>query len=283
MSGEMFVLQVSNRAETETLVQPRLSSNAFLHSSSCTISMNHIEDGVAHFCNQKCKFNHQLDNRVFYCRECNERGEDIMVVPKVVASNESSWLGIAKYAWAGYILECVNCGVIYRSRQYWYGNRDPWETAVKTEIVHHWPGETNPSNGTQNAARRIIDGVTSISETVSTISAKPAKYVSDLVADSIAPAYWIPNSRITVTFKCANFTSKSFISLDQQCGICAKQFDELETKHHCRACGGGFCDVCSSFVRRVPEKGWTEPVRVCEKCFNTSKRTALRKSLVNRI
>lgn len=39
-----------------------------------------------------------------------------------------------------YVIECPNCAVIYRSRQYWYGNQDPVETVVRTEIQHVWPG-----------------------------------------------------------------------------------------------------------------------------------------------
>lgn len=39
-----------------------------------------------------------------------------------------------------YVIECPNCGVVYRSRQYWFGNQDPVETVVRTEIVHAWPG-----------------------------------------------------------------------------------------------------------------------------------------------
>lgn len=39
-----------------------------------------------------------------------------------------------------YVLECVECGVIYRSRQYWFGNDDPVNTVVRTELRHAWPG-----------------------------------------------------------------------------------------------------------------------------------------------
>lgn len=39
-----------------------------------------------------------------------------------------------------YVIECPNCGVVYRSRQYWFGNQDPVDTVVRTEIVHIWPG-----------------------------------------------------------------------------------------------------------------------------------------------
>jgi len=39
-----------------------------------------------------------------------------------------------------YVLECAECGVIYRSRQYWFGNDDPVKTVVRTELRHVWPG-----------------------------------------------------------------------------------------------------------------------------------------------
>ncbi|KAH8027567.1 hypothetical protein HPB51_007117 [Rhipicephalus microplus] len=52
------------------------------------------------------------------------------------------------------------------------------------------------------------------------------------------------------------------------CHKCKKSFPPEEKKHHCRACGNGFCQDCSSKTRPVPERGWgTEPVRVCDDCF----------------
>lgn len=44
------------------------------------------------------------------------------------------------FSFLRYVLECPECGVIYRSRQFWYGNRDPVELAVRAEIRHVWPG-----------------------------------------------------------------------------------------------------------------------------------------------
>ena len=41
---------------------------------------------------------------------------------------------------ARYVIECPYCGEIYRSRQYWYGNKNPEDAAVRTEIQHVWPG-----------------------------------------------------------------------------------------------------------------------------------------------
>ena len=37
------------------------------------------------------------------------------------------------------VLECATCGVIYRSRQHWYGNLNPEIDSVKRENKHVWP------------------------------------------------------------------------------------------------------------------------------------------------
>ncbi|XP_015911208.2 zinc finger FYVE domain-containing protein 1 isoform X1 [Parasteatoda tepidariorum] len=217
--------------------------------SRCSNSMNHEKDDIPHSSSNNCIYQHQFENRVFLCKVCFERGEKITVTPEVMESNDSSWMGIAKYAWSGYILECAKCGVIYRSRQYWYGNQNPWDTCVRTEICHIWPEPEGLMPKPQNTAQYVIDNITTVSEIVSNIGAKPTKVLSSWVADQIAPSYWIPNSRIT------------------HCGNCPKEFDDMEKKHHCRACGGGFCEDCASKSRIVPTWG-SSPVRVCDKCFN---------------
>ncbi|KAG7240303.1 hypothetical protein INR49_027114, partial [Caranx melampygus] len=151
----------------------------------------------------------------------------------------------------GYVIECPNCAVIYRSRQYWYGNQDPVETVVRTEIQHIWPGSDGFLKDNNNAAQRLLDGVKYISQSVSELSVKPAKAVTSWLTDQIAPTYWKPNSLIL------------------QCHKCAEEFQPNDTKHHCRSCGEGFCDACSSKTRPVPERGWgLAPVRVCDACFH---------------
>ena len=115
--------------------------------------------------------------------------------------------------------------------------------------------------GTHNAARRLLDGVTNLSSTVSEISSVPSKSVSGWLADRIAPSYWRPNADIT------------------NCHLCDRRLDVASQKiHHCRACGQGFCHECSDFKRPVPERGWDpeEPVRVCRDCFGPLATKAMR-------
>ncbi|XP_029965906.1 zinc finger FYVE domain-containing protein 1-like isoform X1 [Salarias fasciatus] len=219
--------------------------------SGCKRSMNHLKEGLDHEAKHRCRYSAQYDNRIYTCKACYEGGKEVIVVPKTTASSDSPWFGLAIYAWSGYVIECPNCAVIYRSRQYWYGNQDPVETVVRTEIQHIWPGSDGFLKDNNNAAQRLLDGVKYISQSVSELSVKPAKAVTSWLTDQIAPAYWKPNSLILKCYKCG------------------EEFQPNDTKHHCRACGEGFCDACSSKSRPVPERGWgLAPVRVCDACFH---------------
>lgn len=63
-------------------------------------------------------------------------------------------------------------------------------------------------------------------------------------------------------------SSLKHLNFFQRCKNCGVEFQDNDTKHHCRACGDGFCDGCSSKTRPVPERGWgLAPVRVCDACF----------------
>ena len=52
--------------------------------------------------------------------------------------------------------------------------------------------------GTHNAARRFIDGLQYVTDSIASVSAKPTKAVSMWLTDQIAPPYWVPNAQITV-------------------------------------------------------------------------------------
>lgn len=129
-----------------------------------------------------------------------------------------------------YVIECPNCGEIYRSRQYWFGNVSPELSAVRTEIHHIWPGVNIVNHfslfiyiffkfiylsvlyyylllkmscygvSCQNSAQRVLDSVTAITEVVASVSATPTKALGSWVADQIAPKYWKPNPQVKVIF-----------------------------------------------------------------------------------
>ncbi|KAL1131288.1 hypothetical protein AAG570_010906 [Ranatra chinensis] len=218
-------------------------------SARCQYSMGHLTSSAQpHFSSKKCRYQHQYENIVYICKQCYKNGDEVIVTPRYGTSTEGSWFGLAKYAWSGYVIECPNCGEIYRSRQYWYGNSPPDVAAVRTDIHHVWPGVRNGQNS-QNSAQRVLDSMNYLTEAVVSVSAQPTKLLGSWVADQVAPKYWRPNCDI------------------KSCSVCSEVFVSGMTKHHCRACGEGVCEKCSNNSRPVPDKGWDYPVRVCDICF----------------
>jgi len=50
------------------------------------------------------------------------------------------------------------------------------------------------------------------------------------------------------------------------CMTCRKNFTMRIRRHHCRNCGGIFCNSCSSKTAAILKYGITRPVRVCDTC-----------------
>jgi len=50
-----------------------------------------------------------------------------------------------------------------------------------------------------------------------------------------------------------------------KCKICIKEFNLARRKHHCRNCGGIYCDACSDNKMKLPSSA--KPMRVCDKCY----------------
>ncbi|KAB0796609.1 hypothetical protein PPYR_10670 [Photinus pyralis] len=220
----------------------------------CALSMGHKEAREAHYSPGRCRYQHQYQNCVYLCKKCNINGQRVLVKPSYQSISQNSWSSFINYVWSGYVIECKNCGEIYRSRQHWYGNKDPEDQAVITEIVHMWPGGEyffQERNGitSQNSAQRVLDGVNMISDAVRSVSSQPTKVVTAWVTDKIAPAYWRPNHEI------------------MHCHKCKTPFPPASAKHHCRSCGEGFCEACSSKKQPVPMRGWYTDVRVCDDCY----------------
>ncbi|KAG8537772.1 hypothetical protein GDO81_023872, partial [Engystomops pustulosus] len=165
--------------------------------SRCKNRMNHLKDGVPHQADGLCQYAHEYNNKVLICKRCYEGGREMLVIPKTVASTDSPWMGLAKYAWSGFVLECRVCGIIYRSRQYWYGNRDPDGSVVRQEVRHVWSESDSSSLDQHNAAQRVLDGVNLVIQSVNEYSAAPTRAVTSWVTDRMAPSYWRPNAEIT--------------------------------------------------------------------------------------
>lgn len=72
--------------------------------------------------------------------------------------------------------------------------------------------------------------------------------------DDVQPTRWMPDH------------------LSCTCASCGCPFTVIYRKHHCRKCGGIFCDTCTNFKLTVPEEQLYTPVRVCAKCYESHMR-----------
>ena len=52
------------------------------------------------------------------------------------------------------------------------------------------------------------------------------------------------------------------------CMICSDKFSILNRRHHCRSCGGIFCQNHSSHIIALPDLGIYDQVRVCDNCYD---------------
>ena len=112
-----------------------------------------------------------------------------------------------------------------------------------------------------------------MSEQVSQLAGPPTRMLGDLIADSVAPSYWQPNSQIKKCACCGYvFPSANSIATNAATAIPTNTTradvspsDDAE-KHHCRVCGRGVCDSCSKHRIPVPDRGFVEEaVRVCDR------------------
>lgn len=53
-----------------------------------------------------------------------------------------------------------------------------------------------------------------------------------------------------------------------ECSKCKSEFGIVQRKHHCRACGGLFCNRCTNKQSIIPKFGIEKEVRVCDSCYN---------------
>jgi hypothetical protein len=56
------------------------------------------------------------------------------------------------------------------------------------------------------------------------------------------------------------------------CNGCSANFSSFRRRHHCRQCGGVFCNGCSK-GRKQGVHGYSKPVRVCQGCKRSAEHT----------
>ncbi|CAF2386562.1 unnamed protein product [Rotaria sp. Silwood2] len=210
----------------------------------CTLAANHQKDNIPHQCDKRCSYNKELDNEVWKCLKCHREGRDMVVYGKLITKSDGLVQGLLKYVWSGFVIECPHHGEIYRSRKYWYGNNEP-KDVTRVEVVHVWPGEDNSRVASDVTPRKFMEMVVYAGSYLSA----PTKMLTEMVADQVAPSYWIPNKDV------------------HECSSCKLHFGSEHSKHHCRACGHVFCDTCTTSRRIVPWIDTEKPVRVCDKCY----------------
>ena len=76
---------------------------------------------------------------------------------------------------------------------------------------------------------------------------------------------------ISIKNGCGGFVVSHWVEDAQvrRCSKCSRDFGVSLRRHHCRLCGRVFCWACSDNRASLPDLGYSTPVRVCEKCFNT--------------
>jgi hypothetical protein len=63
----------------------------------------------------------------------------------------------------------------------------------------------------------------------------PTKMLTEMVADQVAPSYWIPNKDVHVRrIRLIYNNNKRIICFSQKCSSCDLQFGSEYSKHHCR-------------------------------------------------
>ena len=127
---------------------------------------------------------------------------------------------------------CNDCHTYYRSKS----TNNNGESDKQQSLNHSY------SSG--KVSTRLV------SEALANAMSSAVNYSKNAITDATRPSYWVPDCHIT------------------HCHQCKKKFTQAAIKHHCRNCGQGFCDDCSSRKARVPSRGWDSPVRVCDCCYN---------------
>lgn len=99
-------------------------------------------------------------------------------------------------------------------------------------------------------------------------------YVDKVYNQLLHQGFEFPELDSDITQLSANFIDSDvppdWVDSDE-CMICYSPFSVLLRKHHCRSCGGVFCQTHSSHSIPLVHLGLMEPVRVCDNCYEKVK------------
>lgn len=94
-------------------------------------------------------------------------------------------------------------------------------------------------------------------------------YVARVYEKLLARGVQFPQLNLDPSNSMAMFDSRTpadWVDSDA-CMICSKKFSLINRRHHCRSCGGIFCQEHSSHRIVLSDLGIYEPVRVCDNCY----------------
>lgn len=147
----------------------------------------------------------------------------------------------------GHGFRCKECGIVHSSSLINSADKEKLHK-LRAEYVHVWSEVEGGVAGRGNAGRQLMEQVMSVANSVASVTEGPVRDVLGAVKTWSMPKYWVPDGEIF------------------ECSACSKEFEHGGKKHHCRACGHGFCDRCTQHRAAVPDRGWMTPVRVCAGC-----------------
>lgn len=127
-------------------------------------------------------------------------------------------------------------------------NKQKTTSDLKTDSTHSKPKEADHKKVDSSESKVTARYVGEVMQSAIGIMTGAISYPKGMIVESARPVYWVPDDKIT------------------SCYSCKSKFEAHDTKHHCRACGRGFCDKCSTQRLPVPSRGWDYPVRVCDSC-----------------
>ncbi|EKX30971.1 hypothetical protein GUITHDRAFT_122825 [Guillardia theta CCMP2712] len=217
----------------------RCPHRCFACGLQCNQTVSHDVLKSPHSVEGTCKFVACYGNEEYTCQECYRQGQR-----RVVAKVDSVTLGVV---W-GAQWHCPKCKVVY-SENFYHHDRQKFLEKLRPECTHVWEESVVGGEAAGNTARKAIETIRNYAGVVAAVGDKPVNAALVAVKDWTRPAYWAKDEDIVA------------------CRQCARGLATSSQKHHCRRCGEGFCDTCSTGRIPVRERGWMNPVRVCDTCL----------------